>query len=117
MSAASHGNEWLGAEERYQSELHQSVADLQSSNSMSWLTQGSGVFGTIHRPMPSQPWRPVRMRITGTGTMLPEVQVEVASRDKLGQSMSVSALKDTGAAIHRVCVCVCVRVELVGVRG
>jgi hypothetical protein len=86
-----HATDWVGAEERYQQEFNQSVKDLSGSKSMTWLSQGTGVFGTIHRPVPDQPWRPMRMRITGTGTMLPEVQVDVASRDKLGQSMSVSA--------------------------
>jgi hypothetical protein len=63
---------------------------MHETGSLEWLTRGSGSFGSISRPVPSQPWRPVRMRITGTGSLLPELQVDVASKVSLGKTMAVS---------------------------
>jgi hypothetical protein len=77
--------------------------ELQRSGSSHWLTGGGATFGTIHRPVPEQPWRPLRMRIAGTGVMLPEVSVDVASREKLGQSMSITGGAGGGYDCCRVC--------------
>ncbi len=79
---------WTESGDRYQEEFRRDVVDMSKSKSMKWLSGGTGSFGTIHRPVPSQPWRPVRMRITGTGSLSPEIQVDVADVERPGRTLS-----------------------------
>ena len=87
---ALHETKWTTAEQRYQKEFGRDVEEMHETGSLEWLSKGSGSFGTVHRPVPSQPWRPVRMRIAGTGSLLPEVQLEVAHQKNLGHTLAVS---------------------------
>lgn len=87
---AQHESVWVSAEEKYQKEFGRDVEAMHETGELEWLSRGSGSFGTVHRPVPSQPWRPMRMRLTGTGSLLPEIQVEVAHQKNLGQTLAVS---------------------------
>lgn len=111
--------QWTSLEERYQAvrpfsglhllfhthpyphplqEFGKDVSKAHRKQGMHWLDRGTGSFGTVTRPNPDQPWRPVRMRLTGTGAMMPEVSIDMAHTKKLGQTMGLSPSKKGAGA-------------------